>query len=182
MNEYVARNQAIKKSRGEVLAIIDDDAYADRNWLSRAEPHFAKGVVTLTGKIVGNPLGKGSAALDKKYLGTGTNLFIKRKAFDQLGGFETDWGLARGVPGWRSDTDLLWRAIDRFGDCTYVHDSKVIVHHPDPLQSKAVPEIEDAFVRRHPDKCRRYLAPIDPKIRAAISRMEEMPRFVTQDH
>ena len=42
INPAYRRNVAVKKARGDIIAFIDDDAYADRNWIKNAVTFLEK--------------------------------------------------------------------------------------------------------------------------------------------
>jgi len=166
MNEYEARNVGAKKAKGEVLAFIDDDALATPNWLQNAYKYFQNPeVMVLSGVVEGDVWGWGKwLRIDKPYWFIGCNLFVRKSAFWEVGGFEVDWGLGKPVRGWRSDTAMGYKILDRFGRESYVHATDVVVHHPKPMGSVWVPEIEAEFYRRYRKYVLRYIAPYDPRI------------------
>ena len=43
------RDRGVEESKGEIVAIIDDDAYPDRGWLSKAMGHFEDSTVAAVG-------------------------------------------------------------------------------------------------------------------------------------
>jgi len=165
VNEYDARNMASKRARGDVLAFIDDDAYADRNWLGNAYRYFKDDIYVLTGAVEGDVYGWGEwVRVSNKYWGIGTNLFIRRRVFEEVGGFETTWGLTPPVRGWRGDTDILWRILDAYGEKHYIHADDVVVYHPKQMQSIWDPRVEARFYMRHRSRCLRYFMPVDPRL------------------
>jgi intein/homing endonuclease len=106
VNEYEARNLAAEKAKGEVLAFIDDDAYAHREWLKNAYRYLQNPeVYVLTGPVEGDCFGWGVwLRLSHKYWSIGTNMFVRKWVFREVGGFEVDWGLKPPPKGWRSDS------------------------------------------------------------------------------
>jgi GT2 family glycosyltransferase len=131
-NPGVRRNLAVQRSRGEILAFLDDDAEAEPGWL-------AAGVRALeASEVVGGPdLGPAGAPYGERIsdlllatpiIGSGIpaherrpaagpvasphdvalcNLFVRRGAFETLGGFDESLGYVG------EDTDFVSRALDR---------------------------------------------------------------------
>ena len=166
MNEYEARNVGANMAKGEVLAFIDDDALATPNWLENAYKYFQNDKIRiLSGVVEGDVYGWGRwIKIDRPFWFVGTNLFVRRKDFLTVGGFEVDWGLGRRVRGWRGDTALGYEFLERFGYDCYVHATDVVVYHPKPMGSVWVPEIEAEFYRRYKKYVLKYIAPYDPRL------------------
>ncbi|MEM4912170.1 MAG: hypothetical protein QXJ81_05045 [Metallosphaera sp.] len=160
VNEYVVRNKAVKQVTTPYVTFIDDDAYPSKNFYKVLEPYLGdKHVIT-------GPVRTMNMLFGEKYHGIGTNFTISVDVFRDLGGFEESWGnpdFIRGGFGWRSDTDLLWRYLDRFGDDEYVHDDKLIVIHPNQFNSEFILPIEIEFIKRHLDRVKKHFFPIDPR-------------------
>jgi len=139
------RNLALKHARGEILAFLDDDAYPKRDWLSWASKNFENSrVAALGGPAITPPsdsiLQKTSGACLSAFMISGpardrylpgkkrkmiydwpsVNFFIRKKKFEELGGFKTKYW-----PG--EDTELCLSIIKRGGKIIY--DPKVVVCH-----------------------------------------------------
>jgi GT2 family glycosyltransferase len=131
-NPAARRNRAVRRSRGEILAFLDDDAEAEPGWL-------AAGVRALeAADVAGGPdLGPAGAPYRERisdlllatpFIGSGVpaherrpaagpvasphdvalcNLFVRRAAFEALGGFDESLGYVG------EDTDFVRRALDR---------------------------------------------------------------------
>ena len=166
-NEYVARNKCARRARGEVLAFMDDDCVAPVDWLQKAYKYFSENsnLQVLTGPVEGDLYGWGRwIRVSQPFWGIGCNLFIRKKAFLEVGGFEEDWGLKQPTRGWRADSDILYRLIDRFGVESYVHAEDVVMTHPQIMKSSFIPEVEERFYLRHRDKILKWIAPYDPRL------------------
>jgi GT2 family glycosyltransferase len=131
-NPAARRNLAARRSRGAILAFVDDDAQAEPGWI-------AAGVRALAGaEIAGGPdlgptdapylervsdlllatplVGSGVPAHERTPAGGPVgaphdialcNLFVRRDAFDLLGGFDESLGYVG------EDTEFVRRALDR---------------------------------------------------------------------
>ncbi|MEM2233831.1 MAG: glycosyltransferase [Nitrososphaerota archaeon] len=181
-NEYQARNKAVERARGEVIAFCDDDTTPPKDWLEKAVRYFEDpSVMVLTGPISGDFWGWGRwMRISKPFWGVGCNLFIRRSAFREVGGFDWNWGLHPPPRGWRSDTDILARIIMRFGFDSYVHAEDVEMVHPGPMGSSWVPDVEKRFYLRHKWYALRYIAPYDPRLCQSVLHwsLEDDPRVV----
>jgi FkbM family methyltransferase len=166
-NEYAARNHAAKETRGDLLAFTDDDATPPPDWLEKGLAHFEARPETkvLTGPIEGDMWGQGWMKLEQPGWFVGANMWARRSAFEEVGGFEVDWGLPPPAPrGWRGDTDYGWRMIDRWGEGCYEYAPDVRMVHPKPMQSQWDPRVEERFYLRHRRRCLEMFAPVDPRM------------------
>lgn len=163
MNEYEARNRAVKKSSGEILTFLDDDTYVPNDFLENVAGTFKDAKVkVLTCAIEGDIWGVGKwVRIDKSHLGIGACLSARRDTFESVGGFIMDWGLGRKVKGWRSDSALLYSILERFGLQSYVHISDIAVFHREKMKSKPIPEVEKEFYKRFRPWVLEYIAPND---------------------
>jgi glycosyltransferase involved in cell wall biosynthesis len=149
-----ARNRAMRESRGEIVAFIDDDAIADPSWLQGLAPLFADPqVLCATGLVA--PARLETAGQDlferygyskgfrrvkfrldapppvpafpyKGYIGTGCNCALRRDTLDLVGPFDPGLDMGTPVPG-GGDHDMFARII-RAG-YTLVYDPAPIVFH-----------------------------------------------------
>jgi GT2 family glycosyltransferase len=125
-----ARNTGVRHATGDVIAFLDDDARADREWLEAlARAHADPGVLGTGGFI--EPRWPGEApswmppelfwVVGCSYRGLptqvaplrapiGANMSFVRDVFAEVGGFEEDLGRLRRVPVSCDDTDFAVRA------------------------------------------------------------------------
>lgn len=146
-----ARNTGVAASGGELIAFIDDDAIASSGWLETLLRHFTDAnVVGVGGRL--DPLWARSRpswfppefdwAVGASYLGMpinaervrnvwSNNMAIRRRAFDEVGGFRSNFGKvgARSRP---EDTDLCLRAGG--SDCggIWIYDPAAAARHKVP--------------------------------------------------
>lgn len=134
-SSYAARNVGIRAARGEVLAFIDADCAADRDWLRRGVAHltdtgadFVAGNVLFEFKRPDSSWELLEAALhmDNRALAVSgravtANLFVRRALFDRVGLYREDQV---------SGEDVAWsrRAVDGGATLSYCPDA--VVYHP----------------------------------------------------
>ena len=138
------RDLGAEKSKGDILAFIDDDAYPSRDWLEKAEKEFNNDSVSAIGgpnltpeksnffqKVSGDVLASYlvSAGESGRYkIGKrkeiddfpSCNLLIRKKVFKKVGGFDTGFW-----PG--EDTKLCLDIKEQGGKIIY--SPEVIVYH-----------------------------------------------------
>jgi glucosyl-dolichyl phosphate glucuronosyltransferase len=147
-----ARNTAVARASGDVVAFLDDDAVADRLWLERiANVYDEPGVVAVGGAVVpewvrGRPRwfppefdwvvgcshsGMPRTPLDVRNL-VGANMSLRRDAVVRLGGFQTGLGRVDGVPSGCEETELCIRIREHWPRGRIVYDPSVVVRHTVP--------------------------------------------------
>jgi hypothetical protein len=123
-----ARNTGVARSAGEIVAFLDDDAYAAPEWLAAMVVHFADPAVAGVGGRV-DPLwatarpswfpGEFDWTVGASYSGMpettaqvrnvwSNNMALRRAAFDAAGGFREDFGKV-GLTSRPEDTELCLR-------------------------------------------------------------------------
>lgn len=143
-----ARNSGIRESHGEILAFIDDDAVAEKQWLSRLMSGYDNEKVgCVGGKIeliwpfekpdwvtppMEMPLGKldyGDSVRELKFplVPFGGNISIRKTVFDALGSFSTKLGRDLKTLLSNEELELCSRIVQNGWTIKYVPDA--VVHH-----------------------------------------------------
>jgi glycosyltransferase involved in cell wall biosynthesis len=147
-----ARNTGVAFSSGEIVAFLDDDAYAEHDWLERLVVPLADPMVAGVGGWV-LPHWEGQAPkwlpesfywiLGCSYAGLpatnsrlrnpiGANMALRRSVFTQVGGFTSGIGRIGQIPLGCEETELCIRYTSHFSDHRFVLNRDAIVHHRVP--------------------------------------------------
>lgn len=157
------RNTGVAASGGELIAFLDDDAVAAPDWLERMVPHFARPeVVGVGGRcdplwftsrprwfppefdwIVGASYrGMPEVAQPIRNVWSG-NMILRRRIFEEIGGFNEDFGKV-GKVARPEDTDLCLRAAAAQDRGTWIYEPAAVAGHRVPASREKVP----FFLRR----------------------------------
>jgi glycosyltransferase involved in cell wall biosynthesis len=147
-----ARNAGVAASRhGEILAFLDDDAWAAPDWIERALGSFADERVMGVGGTIdpeweAPPPGWFPAEFNWtvgcSYPGLpqrtspvrnliAASMFVRREVFEELDGFRAGFG-KRGTRSRPEETDLCLRANERRPGGLWLHDPAVAIRHSVP--------------------------------------------------
>ena len=144
-----ARNEAVKKARGEIIGFLDNDTEVDSEWVRKALPYFDdktvgalqckllllkdKNKIDYAGEYFGSLGFLVHAAIygeeDKGQYDGPTELlaaksagmFIRKSVFDEIEGFDNDYFI------FVEETDLGWRARLKGHKTIFAYDS--VVYH-----------------------------------------------------
>lgn len=145
------RNTGALAATGDILAFIDDDAYPAPDWLANAAARFADDAsidalggpgltppddppaAQLSGLIFASPLVSGNfryryfvqGPLRKVEDFPSCNLFVRKAAFDAIGGFREDF--------WPGEDTLLCADLQRAGHTLWYDPRVVVWHHRRPV-------------------------------------------------
>ena len=156
-----AINDAALLSTGNVLAFLDDDVVVDKTWLTSVETFFntsgygaAQGTVRLQSPAGDDPevqrlnqryrtipiVDHDSSLKEVRSL-NGSNFFVRRDAFDRIGGF--DERLGPGASGTSEDVEFASR-LAQWGIAIGLAPNAVVYHHVDWDRLT-----DEYFVKRH---------------------------------
>jgi len=143
-----ARNVGAALAGGEILAFIDSDCSASREWLNELLPAFGnpqmaavggqvdgmcnQSIVdryesTMSSLSLGSRERTGSSGSDTFYLPS-CNLLVRRSAFRSAGGFKDEMHVGE-------DVDLTWRLRDSGWTIAYIPAGNVLHEHRSTLRS-----------------------------------------------
>jgi GT2 family glycosyltransferase len=162
-----ARNVGCSAACGDVIAFTDDDTIPTPGWLTYGVKTMKNGAVAAWGRLVmpiPNPptdYELDAAGLERAEFVT-ANCFVRKSAFEAIGGFDERFKLP-----WREDADLFFRLLKY--DTSMQHTPHAVVVHPvrrapwgiSILQQRKV--LFDALLyKKHPDLYRGKIRPVPP--------------------
>ncbi|HEV3066883.1 MAG TPA: glycosyltransferase [Streptosporangiaceae bacterium] len=143
------RNTGVAHAWGDVVAFIDDDAFADPDWLARIADHYLDPTVLGVGGLVepawehGRP-GWFPPELDWvvgcSYLGLrsslgpvrnfiGANMSFRREILAEIGGFSIELGRVDSNPFGCEETELCLRVSQHYPDAILLYEPAAAVSH-----------------------------------------------------
>ena len=143
-----ARNTGVRAATGDVIAFLDDDAVAARDWSRRLlAPYHDDDVLGVGGLIVprfeaGRPRwlppefdwvvgctyeGHRTSMGPVRNL-IGANMSMRRRVFDAIGGFRSDLGRTNSKAGGCEETELCIRATRELGGVMWYAPDAIVRH------------------------------------------------------
>lgn len=141
-----ARNEAVKVAKGEIIAFLDDDCLAGKDWLRALVPCFQYPDVAAAGgrvesaelsspidnyEQVQSPLLMGASQRKVRkgsaisYLAT-CNLLVRKQSLLAVKGFDPSMRVGE-------DVDLCWRLLEKGENIYYIPEGLVFHHHRSEL-------------------------------------------------
>ncbi|UCF08770.1 MAG: glycosyltransferase family 2 protein [Thermoplasmata archaeon] len=176
-----ARNKGVLNATGDIIAFIDDDAFADDRWLEQlTQPYVDPKVMCVGGKIV--PLWDGGRPswfpeeldwiIGCTYKGhpkrtcqvrnvIGCNMSFRKVVFDKVGVFEDRIGRVGKKLLAGEEMEFCLRMARKLPEAKIVYEPTAIVNHYVPLERKRLnyilkraysEGISKAFISRHDGK------------------------------
>lgn len=153
-----ARNFGVKHAGGGYIAFLDDDAYADKNWLEACVQIIKKikpAPVAFGGKIMPyydcpRPLwfrdkyetrefGSRARYLKTQELFSGSNMIINKKAIENFGGFNPLMGMKGEILSVGEETSLFEKIRNYYRDADiFYYSPDLIVYHLVPAHKMSV--------------------------------------------
>ena len=138
-----ARNKGIEESKGEIVAFIDDDAFADKKWLQEIVNTFSNDVVAVGGHV--KPVFKGKKIKEKLnwIIGCtsinppterpiGCNMAFRRSVFSAVGLFNESLGRVRKKLSLGEETEMFLRIKKYMPNAKIVFNPNAVVYHEIP--------------------------------------------------
>ena len=144
-----ARNAGVKNAKGEIIAFIDDDAVAEKNWLEKLVYNYYDPFVVGVGGLI-RPLwdGKGPAWFPEElnwifgcsYKGLpehkacvrnpiGCNMSFRKSIFEKVGYFRTDIGrFGKKLLG-SEEMEFSIRILEKVPDSKIMYEPSAVVYH-----------------------------------------------------
>jgi len=157
-----SRNFGAAQAKGEILAFIDDDVLVSKNWMDVGATVFSENSkVAVIGKTIlpanqfPHPL-KHFMINDRPGRYPSCNLWVKKSAFEKVGGFSSDFFDNRWKIFHHEDADLCFRLMN-LGAIAF--NEELVVEHPmhsyswwNPLKSAKKVFFDPLLFKRHPLK------------------------------
>ncbi|MCP4589391.1 MAG: glycosyltransferase [bacterium] len=163
-----SRNLGASQARGDILALMDSDCEATPHWLEHGLAAFADGVGLVQGRTLpepGVPLGIFTWYVNvegENHVYECANIFYRRCAFEQAGGFDMAYNDASDRVRGGEDVDLAWTVKRNGWKSRFCHDA-LMYHEVQPMSIARWIYVKPLFIwpllaRRHPELRRAFFA------------------------
>ncbi|NMX21358.1 glycosyltransferase family 2 protein [ANME-1 cluster archaeon GoMg4] len=140
-----ARNRGIEESIGDIIAFIDDDAVADKNWLYEIINSFSgsNDAAVVGGPV--KPIFRGKKIKEKLnwIIGCtsnsppterpiGCNMAFDKSVFNTMGGFNENLGRVKEKLAIGEETELFLRIMKYNSDAKIIYNPDAVVYHEVP--------------------------------------------------
>lgn len=165
-----SRNLGVERARADIIAFLDSDCQATPGWLRAGMAQFEEGVGLVQGKTVGDPAGPRGVFTRyvtverENFVYECCNIFYRREAFEQAGGFPGHRNPRSDHPLGGEDLELAWKVKrngwqSRFAVGALVHHEILPIsvlhwivneqHYVWPLLARRFPELRQFFFARY---------------------------------
>jgi len=128
-----SRNLGFHHARAQVIAFMDSDCEASPDWLRQGLAAFSEGIGIVQGRTRPDPSVRRGifnyylAVENESFLYETANIFYRRQALEQSGGFQADLTPTAETPMGSEDTEVAWTVI-RLGWKTRFCPEAIVYH------------------------------------------------------
>jgi glycosyltransferase involved in cell wall biosynthesis len=128
-----SRNLGFQHARGPIIAFLDSDCEAAPDWLRQGLAAFEEGVGIVQGRTVPDPSARRRVfshyvSIEREsFFYETANIFYRREALAQSGGFPTDLMPNAHMPMGGEDTEVAWSVIRKGWKTRFCPEA--LVHH-----------------------------------------------------
>ena len=127
-----SRNLGVRHARGRILAFMDSDCQASPGWLRHGLAAFEDGVGLVQGRTIPEPgvphsvFHRTLEIQEESCFYETANVFYRREAFEEAGGFRSDRKGDRAIVVGGEDVDLAWKVKGAGWESRFAPDALVM--------------------------------------------------------